>query len=170
MFKKIIFYSTFCLVISGFTPAANAANGEKHCREFTQKIIIDGQEVDGFGKACKSNKDDDWEIVSEAKPHKLKNIKNKPSRVVVVKKRYYPKHKRKNVFGHGYYDEEYDYYDKRRHKRTSLHDEILGRKYFYNKSRYNHHSSFHKKHFRHKHYGHRLGHHGKHKFHKRKYH
>jgi len=123
MHRKIYLYSTFFLALTAMPSLAQAQNSkQEHCREFTQKIIVDGEEVDGFGTACKNGDDGAWRIISQAKTREAKTIdkaivKKEPAKkVVILKKKYYkPNHRYAYSHHHDFVDKDYYNYKRVRH-------------------------------------------------------
>lgn len=161
MTKKILIYSGI-LAIFAVVPstAQSQESSDKHCREFTQIITINGKDVQGFGTACKSSKNDDWQIISQAKPREVKPdkiiVKEYSSpKVVILKQKKYPRYGYNN---HGY-SRHNDFVDKHHYKRsayhgkrhsgfhTGFHSGFHGPKSFGFKSGYHKKSHYKKKHY-----------------------
>lgn len=144
MHRRTFLYSTLLVALTAVPSIAQAQSAtQEHCREFTQPITIDGEEVQGFGTACKSGENDDWKIVSQAKPREAKSEQvivkeHSAPQVVILKKKQYPRYGYNN---YGY----------------SRHNHFVDKHYYYknakyhNKSRFGH--GYHKKsHYKKKHY------------------
>ncbi len=152
MTKKTFIYSgILAMLVVMPTNAQSQDVNDRQFREFTQTIIIDGKEVQGYGTAYRDSNDGAWRIISQAKPREVKSdrviVKEHVSpKVVILKKKQYPRY----GYNHHGYSRHNSFFDRHHYKKTRYH----------NRARFNHgfhgkrHHGYHKQsHYKAKHYG-----------------